>query len=574
MPRTSTTLLCVPILVEDPDQASREAVAARDAGADLVEFRVDAYFTGNEGPDSADELEAIQGLVDACPLPCIVTCRPVLEGGHYRGTDAARIALFERLGTAAASGRRPPAYIDVELATYRRSENLKQKVNLAVQHPGQVRPVETTLILSTHDFNSRPPDLLRQIEAMLREPACGVIKVAYRARSLRDNLELLELLAELRDRIDAGHSARWGIALGMGPFGLMSRVLAPKYGGFLTFAALRRDSATAPGQPIISELLDRYRFRSISSSTRVLGVVGYPVEHSLSPLVHNAGFQAVGHDAVYLPMPIPPEYEHFKATMLALIEHPHLDFAGCSVTIPHKPHLVRLAAEMRDQGDGAGVPRWTIDELSARCGAANTLHVQRDPKGRPVALSISNTDGPGLVAVLRARLGEVRGRIVAILGAGGTARAAAAALALAGARVRVLNRTHEHAVELCRAIDPDASLDLRAVGNDWIERGFDATPPEAVVNCTPLGMDAPEQRGRIPLTPQQVSALPAGCTVMDCVYVPLRTPLLSLAAARGLPVIDGAALFVAQAAEQFSLWTGQRAPAQLFDRIVRETLAG
>jgi 3-dehydroquinate dehydratase/shikimate dehydrogenase len=574
MPRTSTTLLCVPILVEDPDQASREAVAARDAGADLVEFRVDAYFTGNEGPDSADELEAIQGLVDACPLPCIVTCRPVLEGGHYRGTDAARIALFERLGTAAASGRRPPAYIDVELATYWRSENLKQKVNLAVQHPGQVRPVETTLILSTHDFNSRPPDLLRQIEAMLREPACGVIKVAYRARSLRDNLELLELLAELRDRIDAGHSARWGIALGMGPFGLMSRVLAPKFGGFLTFAALRRDSATAPGQPIISELLDRYRFRSISSSTRVLGVVGYPVEHSLSPLVHNAGFQAVGHDAVYLPMPIPPEYEHFKATMLALIEHPHLDFAGCSVTIPHKPHLVRLAAEMRDQGDGAGVPRWTIDELSARCGAANTLHVQRDPKGRPVALSISNTDGPGLVAVLRARLGEVRGRIVAILGAGGTARAAAAALALAGARVRVLNRTHEHAVELCRAIDPDASLDLRAVGNDWIERGFDATPPEAVVNCTPLGMDAPEQRGQSPLTPQQVGALPAGCTVMDCVYVPLRTPLLSLAVARGLPVIDGATLFVAQAAEQFSLWTGQRAPAQLFDRIVRETLAG
>ncbi len=574
MPRTSTTLLCVPILVEDTDQASHEAVAARDAGADLVEFRVDAFFTGNEGPDSVDELEAIQGLVDACPLPCIVTCRPVLEGGHYRGSDAARIALFERLGTAAASGRRPPAYIDVELATYRRSENLKQKVNLAVQHPGQVRQVDTTLILSTHDFNSRPPDLLRQVEAMLHEPACGVIKVAYRARSLRDNLELLELLAELRDRVDTGQNAHWGIALGMGPFGLMSRVLAPKFGGFLTFAALRRDSATAPGQPVISELLDRYRFRSITSSTRVLGVVGYPVEHSLSPLVHNAGFQAIGHDAVYLPLPIPPEYEHFKATMLALIEHPHLDFAGCSVTIPHKPHLVRLASEMIRQQDDVGTSRWSIDELSARCGAANTLHVERDPKGRPSAMSVTNTDGPGLVSVLRSHLQNFEGRCVAILGAGGTARGAAAALALAGARVRVLNRTHEHAVDLCRAIDPAGTLDLRAVGEDWFERGFDAAPPDAVVNCTPLGMDAPERRGQAPLTPEQVRALPAGCAVMDCVYVPLRTPLLSLAAARGLPVIDGAELFVAQAAEQFSVWTGQRAPTQLFDRMVRETLSG
>jgi 3-dehydroquinate dehydratase len=87
------TLLCVPILGDDPQTALRDAVEARDAGADIIEFRIDPFFSGNEGPDSEDELLAILALVEKCPLDCIVTCRPVLEGGHYRGGDAARVAL-------------------------------------------------------------------------------------------------------------------------------------------------------------------------------------------------------------------------------------------------------------------------------------------------------------------------------------------------------------------------------------------------------------------------------------------------------------------------------------------------
>lgn len=325
------TLVCVPILVESPEAALADARAARDGGADLVEFRVDTYFTGEgfdggEGePEALRQIGQVLRLVAESALPCIVTCRPVLEGGHYEGPDSARIALFERLGSASVDpgkGEFPPRYIDVELATYARSENIKQKINLAVDHPAQVRDVATSLILSAHDFNSRPPDLIRQLERMYSEPACRVVKFAYRARSLRDNLELLDILADNQAGVGGGKPI---IALAMGPFGLMSRVLAPKFGAFLTFASLRRSSGTAPGQPVLTELLDLYRFRSIGSATGVYGVVGWPVEHSLSPHVHNAGFEAIGHDGVYLPLPIPPEYEHFKATVLAMIDHPHLE---------------------------------------------------------------------------------------------------------------------------------------------------------------------------------------------------------------------------------------------------------
>ena len=120
-----------------------------------------------------------------------------------------------------------------------------------------------------------------------------MIKIAWLARSLRDNLEAFELLRTRRKPM---------IALCMGRFGLMSRVLAPKFGGFLTFASLDGSSGTAPGQISISDMKKLYRWDALSPSTKVYGVVGSPIMHSMSPAIHNAGFEAVGFDGVYLPM--------------------------------------------------------------------------------------------------------------------------------------------------------------------------------------------------------------------------------------------------------------------------------
>ncbi|MGQ0629355.1 MAG: type I 3-dehydroquinate dehydratase [Phycisphaerales bacterium] len=598
------TLLCVPILVAEIPAALADAREARDSGADLIEFRIDAFFHGEGFEKEEAATREIIDLVARSPLPCIVTCRPVLEGGHYDGPDDARIALFERLGALPASGKPgalSPHYIDCELATYTRSANLKQKINLAVDHPGQLRDLVTALILSTHDFHTRPPDLFRQLDRMHAEPACRVIKIAYRARSLRDNLELLDLLADARDGRAAhgnsggsGGAAKPTIALAMGPFGLMSRVLAPKFEGFLTFASLRAASATAPGQPTVRELLELYRFRSIGTATKVYGVVGYPVEHSLSPHVHNAGFESVGHDGVYLPLPIPPEFEHFKATVLDLIEHPHLDLSGLSVTHPHKENLARLATEASAEGD----PRWAIDHFARDCGAANTLTIRRDARGSVIGLSATNTDALALLAALSETRAQptpapaqesthesthestgapiFAGRPCLVLGAGGTARSVGLALAQAGAVVHVHNRSHEKAEALAAllaaraGLPPDPHLAPRAVTAADLAGPLGRTFA-FVINCTPVGMEGGPAGS--PLQEPIVRNFSPGCVVADCVYAPVQTPLLMQAAGAGLKTLSGLAMFVRQAAEQFSLWTRHAAPMKLFETVASETLA-
>ncbi len=557
-----STLVCVPILVHEAHAALADAAAARLGGADLVEFRIDECFSG-EG-DEAGEAMA-RRLVAESPLPCIITCRTKQEGGGYDGDDMARIALYESLCVRADAPA--PRYIDLEHASYSRSANLRQKVKLAVDHPEQIRDLRTSLILSTHDFAGRPNDLLRRVTSMASEPAAAVIKVAYRARSLRDNLELLDLPAQ---------TGKPTISLGMGEFGLASRVLAPKFGGFLTFASLRPQTTTAPGQPTLSDLLNLYRFRSIKPTTKVYGVVGWPVGHSLSPLVHNAGFEAAGHDGVYIPLPIAADeggdaevsYLSFKATLLELLHHDRLDLAGCSVTIPHKQHLVRLA---REEG-------WAVSAAALSVGAANTLIVGRDASGAFSGASVIDTDGPALVQCVQEAAGVLVGKRVAILGAGGVARTAAFSLAGAGATVIVYARSHAKSQTLANEVGSLFHQDIPDRPRDWgkvVAATWDSLPRaccEVLINCTPVGMTGGPAPDESPAPLEAMSACADSLTVMDTVYNPLETPLLKAARARGARVIDGASMFVRQAEAQFGAWLGRPAPEALFDLIVRERL--
>lgn len=546
-----STLLCVSIMVENPHEALDDALLARAKGAELVEYRIDSIFHGDDDEAGARTVEM---LVAESPLPCIITCRPVSEsggtggGGGYDGDDASRIALFQKLGAL----DHPPRYLDIELATLTRSANLRQKVLLAVEHDTQPRDLSTSLILSVHDFEQRPPDLFKKLAALRAEPAARIHKIAWRARSLRDNLELFEILRE-RDRPT--------IALGMGEFGLMSRVLTPKFGGFLTFAALRDESATAPGQPTIDDLLNLYRFRSINKQTRVYGVIGWPVAHSASPHIHNAGFEALGVNAVYLPLPVIEGWESFKATLGALLDDPHLDFSGASVTSPHKEHLLRFAREDQSRD-------WTIDPIAQRIGAANTLVVSPDGE-----CSVHNTDAEGVLAPLRERLGALEGRRIGVIGAGGAARAAAVALADAGATILIHNRTHERAAALAAHIN---ALDGPHQGHAATASPDDLASCEVVVNATPIGMKTSADAGapdRSPLPDAVLDALPGTAIVFDTVYNPADTPLLRSASERGLTTIPGAEMFITQAALQSRLWTGREPPISLFRRVLAETIA-
>jgi 3-dehydroquinate dehydratase/shikimate dehydrogenase len=551
MPYTQfmATLVCVPIMVTDEASALRAAAAARDAGADIAEFRVDDYFAGT---GEAEDAARVARLVSRSPLPCILTCRPTWEGGHYDGDDDVRVAMFERACVGLQGGEHAPRYIDVELAAYDRSDNLRLKVNLCVDP--REREQSAGLILSSHDFDSRPADLTRRVLSMRCHEASRVHKVAFRARSLRDNIELFELLR---------HADRPMIALGMGEFGLMSRVLAPKFGAFLTFASLRDSSATAPGQPTVAQLLETYRFRSIRASTRVYGVVGWPVSHSLSPRIHNAGFGELGIDAVYLPMPIaggatPKDNDaSLKATLTDLIGYGPLDFGGCSVTIPHKESLVRISRELG----------WEVDASAAMIGAANTLMVSRE--GGRAIVRVFNSDAPAAIESIKnaTKSGSIAGLTIGVVGAGGAGRAIAFGAAMAGATPIIFNRDHARARELAGAVASATGVPARSEA--W--EGMAGASCDVWLNCTPLGMKsgpAPEALA-IP-----EAALSRGAIVMDTVYTPRETPLLRKAREHGCTVVEGLEMFVRQAALQFEAWTGMPAPMETFRRAVCESLGG
>ncbi|MFN5944431.1 MAG: type I 3-dehydroquinate dehydratase [Phycisphaerae bacterium] len=558
------TMVCVPIVMRDVHQALADCDAAREGGADLVEFRVDEFFSGNAeaAPDEASrEMDDIVRVVSQAALPCIVTCRLASEGGVYEADEMSRVAMLERVGTARERKswgvERAPRYIDVEWAAFEKSANLRQKVKLAVEHPAQLHEAHASLIASTHDFTTRPADLSRRVAAMANEPATSVVKVAYRARSLHDALELLDLAAD-------AHKPT--IALGMGEYGVMSRVLARKFGALLTFASLRSMAATAPGQPTLRELLELYRFRKTNSRTRVYGIVGSPVSQSLSPLVHNAGFEATGFDGVYVPLPIAAvddqalAYASFRAMMLELIEHPRLTLCGCSVTMPHKERLAQLAS---DRG-------WLMDEATRATGAANTLTIRRDTDGQVLAISVQNTDAAALRDTLTQAVGGLGGKRLGVLGAGGAGKAAAWALAQAGATVVVYNRSLGKAETLANELRAHIG-DGKVVAAAWelLERAC----CDVFVNCTPIGMAGTGASDESALPVDRMQSCGDDVTVMDTVYNPLRTPTLTTAARRGWKTVDGAGMFARQAAAQFHAWTAQDAPAALFERLVRDELA-
>ncbi len=520
-------------MVDSIEQALADGAIAAERGAQMIEWRIDRI--------AADQSDAAESIVNQSPLPCIVTCRAAWEGGEFEGDEPTRLAALER------AGLNQPAYLDIELAAYQRSANLRQKVHLVVDHDKQVRSTSTGLILSSHDFQRRPSDLIRRVAAMAEAPACRVIKLAWRARSLRDNLEAFELLR-------AAHKPT--IALCMGPFGLASRVLAGKFGALLTFAGLDDDSVTAPGQVGLETIKRLYRWDSLGPRTQVFGVIGWPVEHSMSPAIHNAGFDETGFDGVYLPMPIPDQWESFKATLGAWLDYKPLDFRGASVTIPHKHHLLRFGEENSAR----------INPLARQIGAANTLWV--DDCGQ---LHIDNTDYAAALDPVCQALGRGRDEIadleVAVIGAGGAARAVVAGYAHHGASVTVYNRTLERAEQLATSLASDEQRGSITAAPLEALAGAHAT---VFINCTPIGMHPKTQATPLPELPRAINS---DAIVFDTIYNPIETRLLADARAAGAKVISGLEMFVRQGAAQFERWTGQSAPVERFAEVLREQLA-
>ena len=289
--------------------------------------------------------------------------------------------------------KRRPEYVDIEFAAWRRSAELRAAA-ARICRRGEVEAGNTggrgqsapQLILSHHDLSGTPTDISRVVEPMLAVPA-DVVKVVFTARAALDGCRVLrELERRLRQRKV--------IMLAMGTAGLITRVLARKCGAFLTFAALEAGRESATGQPTLRELIDVYRWRETGAGSHVFGVVGWPVEHSRSPLVHNGAMRSAGIDGVYVPLPVAPTYEAFAGFMDYITQNPELDIRGLSITVPHKEHALRRPAQRG----------FELSELAHGVGAVNTL--THNGAG---GWAGENTDVAGFLAALASAPGA-RGR--------------------------------------------------------------------------------------------------------------------------------------------------------------------
>ena len=508
------THLCVAIFVESIEQAAKDIAKAAEAGADLVELRIDTFT-------NADEVEI---LLKKASLPAIVTCRPSWEGGQSGMDDALRFTLLdETVGQLAT-------YIDFELKALKNAGEWKPRG----ERPG--------LIVSSHDFGGRPDRLYNLIDE-LNQSSGDINKIVWTARTIRDNLEAFEILQSRQKPT---------IALCMGEAGLLSRVLAKKFGGFLTFASLESGGGTAPGQISIADMKRLYRWDAINPNTKVYGVVASPVKHSMSPAIHNACFDEIDYDGVYLPMLVDPPYESFKAFMETFLNFPGMHLSGLSVTLPHKENALRYLKEK-----GA-----TVEPLAERIGAVNTIDI-RDGK-----LTGINTDYAAILDSITAKLGCTREDLanyrVAVIGAGGTGRTAVAALASYGATVVVYNRTKDRAEALATEFNDKTGQVVAA----RMEKLCDSCC-HVFINTTSVGMHPNVNES--PLGEQQVKFSP-DTVVFDTIYNPMKTKLLQTAEAAGAKTIGGVEMFVRQAAGQFKLWTGVDAPTATMRRVIEQRL--
>jgi 3-dehydroquinate dehydratase/shikimate dehydrogenase len=342
----------------------------------------------------------------------------------------------------------------------------------------------------------------------------------------------------------------------MGDLGVPSRILGARFGAPFAYGAFNKERNIAPGLLSFQELKEVFHYDRVNADTQVFGVLGDPVAHSLSPLIHNHAFRKLGINAVYLPFRVP------RAELADFVKaFEKLPVQGYSVTIPHKETAAALAKHQ--------------EPAVAQTKAANTL-VRGDD-----GFTAYNTDYQGVLDTLLAHLpaalhaaqfpddprppapraehdATLHSKAVLVLGAGGIARAVAHALFRQGALLTISSRTNSRAHKLAEEVG------CRAV--EWAARH--SVLCDVLVNCTSVGMHP-----HMDESPIHQSFLKETLTVFEVVYTPETTLLVKEARARGCHVITGVDLFVRQAAKQFELFTGKAAPLELMQQLIRRILS-
>lgn len=457
---------------------------------DCLELRADLL--------DESELPQLAYFPERTGKPCILTLRKTADGGSFSGGESEHSKI---LGQGLEG---PYAYVDIEHDTS------------AVGLIPQARQKGIQVIRSYHNLEEVPGNIKYIIDS-IASADCDVPKAACRVGSIRQLYNLTKANME--------YSGKPAIILGMGPFGFATRVLAPKFGNFLTFCS-PPDTSAAPGHIDPVKINDVYRYKSINSNTGVFAVTGNPVMHSKSPDIHNPGLEKAGLDAVYIPVQ--------ADDLAAFLEYCKLlGITGVSVTVPHKHSAM-------ESMDNAG------HEAVTAIQACNTL-VMKNNKWTGY-----NTDAAGCIAPLSRLFGHyagLQGKKATVVGAGGAAKAVLFALKKAGVEILIINRTAAKATQIGEQFNVRSAP---AKDTGWaLMRDYS----DIIIQTTPAGMHPNED-----IDPLENYSFTGSETVYDLIYAPEKTKMLARAEKAGCRILNGKAMLVYQALEQFKLFTGKDYP--------------
>jgi 3-dehydroquinate dehydratase/shikimate dehydrogenase len=475
--------------------------------ADVAELRVDCL--------DPDERLLIRRFPELAGLPMILTIRRDVDGGYFTGGEGARVKLLASgLAYANADSRHNFAYVDIE-----EDFDVPSLEEAA-------RTFGTRIIRSCHNLSGDIGDIPAKIRSMKRT-GDEIIKIAAAVNSTGDVLRVLKASKEkeFKDKDK--------ILLCMGHYGVYSRILAEKFGSFLTYSSALSESEVpgAPGQVDVQELAELYHFRKVTKKTKVYGVVGSPLKATVGPWFFNTVFNLENNDAVYVPFPTTSIDDLFDLA-------DELEVQGLSITVPYKetvlPRLAKSSAAVQS------------------IGACNTLY--RSDGG----WYGENTDCTGFSDSLLKFIDKknFKKQKITIIGAGGAARAVAAEIFRLGGKAIILNRTVLKAKNL--------ALQYNFLWGGLDSHGIEAMAKysDIIIQTSSVGMEGIEE-----VDPLEHYSFTGKEAVMDLIYTPPVTPFLKKASDAGCRTINGYDMVIRQACLQYERFFGKEIPQQLLSRI-------
>ena len=468
--------------------------------ADLAELRVDCL-------DDDDRLY-IRRFPELAGIPVILTVRRDVDGGYFSSGEGARLKLLANgLAYANADSRLNFAYVDIE-----------EDFN-APSLEEAARTFGTRIIRSCHDLKGSIDDISTKIKSMKRA-GDEIVKIAVSVKSTYDVLNVF--------RASSTFIKQDKVLICMGHYGIYSRILAERFGSFLTYSSALSENVIpgAPGQMDVRELSDLYHFKKITKDTKIYGVIGNPLKSSVSPWFFNTVFNLENADCVYVPFPVTDVNDFLNLA-------DGLNIQGLSITVPYKETVLPYIKEK--------------SEIAESIGACNTMYRKGD------IWYGDNTDYAGFTMSLLNFLGrkDLKRRKITIIGAGGVSRAVAAEIFKMGGKALILNRTVHKAASIASLYNfrwgglDNHGIDLMSKFNDII------------IQTTSVGMEGYDEGD--PLETYEFSGKES---VMDLIYTPDQTPFLKRAASAGCKILNGYDMVIRQACLQY---------ANFFDREIPKT---